>query len=376
MPSIGIIKRSLSPFGGLEKYTKKIADYFLQKKIDVTFLTLGHQPQTASHYQYINITRKGFLPHQKLLSFEKGVKAALKQHSFDITLAMDRYSAPTHIRAGNGCHKAFLKRRKKIDSFIKTTLSLYNPVHRVLLDIEKKSVENAFTKKIIVNSHMVEREFLEYYNVPKDKIVVVHNGVEWNEITPLFEQRLLIKEALIKELGLSPFSFYFLFIGNDYERKGLGIVMDALSKIPSDWHLLVIGKDKKIEKFKKKAISLKIENKISFFGYRKDVTRFYALADCALIPSVYDPFANVTLEALAHGCFVISSKSNGGHEIINNGAGHIIEDLFDKESVLSSLKRGLEYQKNEANAFATRMSISHLDFDVQLKQLLDICLET
>ncbi len=56
---------------------------------------------------------------------------------------------------------------------------------------------------------------------------------------------------------------------------------------------------------------------------------FYQLADALAIPSFYDPFANVTVEALAMGLFVVSSRSNGGFEILDPSKGIIIENLSE-----------------------------------------------
>ena len=64
------------------------------------------------------------------------------------------------------------------------------------------------------------------------------------------------------------------------------------------------------------AAKLNIQRRVTFFGPQKEIRPFYQFADALVIPSFYDPFANVTVEALAMGLFVVSSKSNGGHEIL------------------------------------------------------------
>ena len=68
---------------------------------------------------------------------------------------MDRNSRQTHIRAGNGVHKAYLEIRKKESSFLKKASFVLNPLHRSILTLEKKAFESKELKVLFVNSNMV-----------------------------------------------------------------------------------------------------------------------------------------------------------------------------------------------------------------------------
>jgi UDP-glucose:(heptosyl)LPS alpha-1,3-glucosyltransferase len=221
---------------------------------------------------------------------------------------------------------------------------------------------------------MVKREIMHYYDVSETKISVVHNGVEWKQLAFPFENRLNIKKDLIEKYQIPPTPYTYLFIGNDYRRKGLDRLLKALSGIKEEWHLIVIGKDRNMDSYQRLAKNLSIESNTTFLGYVPNVAPFYALADCVVIPSLYDPFANVTVEALAMGCFVITSLSNGGSEIITPLNGTVIENMTDEECFRFHLRKGLQYDKSE-HAIAIRNSISYLDFDFQLNQLATVCLK-
>ena len=69
-----------------------------------------------------------------------------------------------------------------------------------LLAIEKASFTHPSLKRLIVNSHLVKKEVLEYYDVNPQKIDIVHNGVEWNEKEAPFASWLSSKEQQCKTL--------------------------------------------------------------------------------------------------------------------------------------------------------------------------------
>jgi UDP-glucose:(heptosyl)LPS alpha-1,3-glucosyltransferase len=92
-----------------------------------------------------------------------------------------------------------------------------------------------------------------------------------------------------------------------------------------------------------------------------------------VIPSFYDPFANVTIEALAMGLFVLSSKQNGGHEILTQENGKLIEDLLDLETMIDALKIAMQKKKTGKSSQLIRDSVKHLDFSNQMRTLMEAC---
>lgn len=372
MAKIALVKRSLAPFGGLEKYTRIIGKYFVEKGHEVYFLSEDRLPQCKT-YRYIKLPSKGFFSYQRIKNFDQFVELEAKKHHFDCILGLDRISYQTHLRAGNGCHRAFLAKRRLVDPLYKTAFHPINPINKTILEIERRGFESPTTQKIIVNSNMVKEEICNFYNVKEEKIAVVHNGVQWSELQDVFDQKQHIKKDLLKALKLED-TFFFLFIGNGYERKGLRPLMQALERIKEPWHLLVIGKEKKQTQYEQLAKQLQISDRISFLGYQTDIQKFFCLSDCVTIPSLYDPFANVTVEALAHGCFVLTSAFNGGAEVIKQESGLVIDQIFNIDSFEKSLREAMKHKKTNESAAHIRNSISHLDFEEQLKVISELCL--
>ena len=342
-----ILKSKARNNGGLEKTSDRIAKAFALR---------GEEVQILSGEKLIRWP--AFLA---LEQYDRQVKKWVKKNSADIVFGMDRTTEQTHLRAGNGVHDAYLKSRILNEGKLKYYTCLCNPLHRKILKAEKAAFEFPGLKKLFVNSHMVKHEILERYSTDPAKIQVVHNGVEWFEMQSDFDSWSQKRD---------PNQFTFLFIGNGYLRKGLEQLLDGLALL-KDVRLFVVGKDKNLEYYQRKAAKLQI--KAHFFGPQNNIRPFYAQADALVIPSFYDPFANVTVEALAMGVNVISSKYNGGSEILKKQ--NIIENLLSPDSIAAALTEATAHPKTVKTAKEQRQSVKHLDYSHQMKTLIDACYE-
>lgn len=374
MNSITLLKSSISHLGGLEKYTLRLCSAFQKRGCEVRLLTTG-DTKLIDSLSSIDVSSMDFsskLSFLKIREFDSFCQKKLEHKPSQIVFGLDRNYNQTHIRAGNGVHLSYLERRKKSEGFLKALSFSINPLHKKLLDIEKRSFESPELKTLFTNSNMVKNEILSYYNVDPKKICVVHNGVEWSEMQKPFDETFTKRESIFKELKLDCSKYQILFLGHNFKRKGLTELLKGLSLVKGfPFHLSVVGTDKDIDSYKKLTNALGISSNVTFWGQRKDVLSFYQIADCLVIPSHYDPFANVTVEALNMGLFVISSKNNGGSEVLSNSSGEIIDNLFDPESVKSSLAKAFSQPKTLNSAQAIRKSVEHLDFPNQLNLMVD-----
>lgn len=376
---VSIISRHFNTLGGLEKYSWRIAQTFVKKGAHVTIVTSDLIKKRDLHplIDFHILPVKKWLSFRKLKEFDTACQKWHSKKDFNIIFGMDRTRHQTHIRAGNGVHAAFLKKREKMEENYSSFKVACNPLNRTILKIEKEAFENPELKILFANSYMVKKEILTYYQVAPEKIHVVHNGVEWNEMEKDFMGWLEKKQIVCKELGLDPSCYHFLFIGNGYKRKGLALLLQALSILPfKDFHLSVLGKERSISTFIALAKQLDLYEQISFFGLRSDIHRFYQYADSLVLPSFYDPFANVTVEALAMGLFVITSKTNGGHEVLKNENGVVIEDLHNPQSFVQALTTAIMHPKTWIRSQNIRNSVKHLDFSNQLTTLIDSTLNS
>jgi UDP-glucose:(heptosyl)LPS alpha-1,3-glucosyltransferase len=374
-----ILKSCFQKLGGLEKHAIKTAEAFANRGYSVKILTSGKKTPITTHSNIeLHYFDKGYGPNfMRIDQFDRYCSYWQEKYPVPIIFGMDRNTKQTHIRAGNGAHIAYLHRRQKIESPLKKMSFSINPLHRKILDIEKKSFEDPSLERLITNSHMVKEEILSYYNVDEKKISVIHNGVEWEDMKEDFALWCDAKKEFATTLKLDTSIYHFLFIGSGFKRKGLKQILKALSLLKTrNFHLSVVGYDKNTTTYRRLAKKLKISNLVTFYGLRSDVKKFYQMCDCLIIPSFYDPFANVTIEALAMGLNVITSRYNGGKEIISTDLhGSIIDDIHSIDSFVAAMQEAIKKPKTLKRATEIRNSVSHLDFSNQLDKLVKVVLE-
>lgn len=360
--------------GGLEKYTLRLAQAFLDKGCDVTLLTSGEISALPSNFNAVSLPVTSKLSFRKVQQFDRLSSQALSKTNANLVFGLDRNRFQTHLRAGNGVHASYLRHRAALEGSLKRLSFALNPLHRLILNLEKKAFENPSLQCLFTNSHMVKDEILRDFRIDSEKICVVHNGVEWHEMQNDFINWNDGKQKLATELNIDPYTFHFVFVGHNFRRKGLDQLLAALALLPHEnFHLSIIGYDKNLKYYAARVHALKLQHKVRFLGSRKDVRRFYQLADVLIIPSLYDPFANVTVEALAMGVFVISSKMNGGHEILTHESGIVLNSL-SRDELAAALLKALKQPKMRLRAEEIRASVKHLDFSNQLNLITQRCL--
>jgi UDP-glucose:(heptosyl)LPS alpha-1,3-glucosyltransferase len=316
---IAVLKQSCKAQGGLEKQTLALVKALLKEKIDVDFLVQGPCLLNLSdleglHLHILSQKRMGSL--WSLFSYDRALLKHFEKHTYSASLGLERHSSQTHYRAGSGVHRYFLNERMKNAGFFKRISLQCNPFHQKILEMEAKTFGKEGAKRIYTNSHWVAHQIHDLYQTPWNRLCVIHNGVEWKAYEKDFNKIPLERKSFCNELGLDSNNRYLAFIGHGFERKGLDLALRWLHKSQNYFHLLVVGKDKNLEFFKRQAKQLGLGSRVHFLGQQARIQPILGLVERLILPTRYDPFANVTLEALAMGTDVWTSSCNGASEIL------------------------------------------------------------
>jgi UDP-glucose:(heptosyl)LPS alpha-1,3-glucosyltransferase len=137
-----------------------------------------------------------------------------------------------------------------------------------------------------------------------------------------------------------------LYVGSGFKRKGVSYLIEAAARLGNDSlnknriKLLIVGKDR-LWPYKRLAAKAGIDKNIIFVDYASETEKYYAASDIFALPTFFDPFANVTLEAMASGIPVITTKKNGASEIIEDGKdGFVINSPLEIDMLAEKI-RGL-----------------------------------
>jgi UDP-glucose:(heptosyl)LPS alpha-1,3-glucosyltransferase len=109
-----------------------------------------------------------------------------------------------------------------------------------------------------------------------------------------------------------------LFVGTQYRLKGLEFAIRALPEMKTEAVLLVIGGDIAAP-FKRLAEQLGVRDRVIFAGARNDLPRIYPAADALVLPTLYETFALVCIEAMASGLPVLASPVGGIEDYLRDG---------------------------------------------------------
>ncbi len=172
----------------------------------------------------------------------------------------------------------------------------------------------------------------------KGAIDVVYYGFDTNRFNP--HRRNEMRESSRVALGLPHEAFVVLLGGNDWKKKGLEYLLQAIAKLKDrSVRLLVAGHDSTIL-YEAMIQRLGIEKQVSFLPVRRDVEFYYAACDVYAGPSLDDSFNMPPAEAMACGLPVITSRFNGGCAIVDHNAnGLILEDPSDTQILADWLER-------------------------------------
>ncbi len=158
-------------------------------------------------------------------------------------------------------------------------------------------------RQVVVTSDSLKAIMAASYPACSAMVSVVTPGISMpaEPVTPA------LKRAARGLLGLPVEARCLLFVGNDYRKKGLPTLLEALAQLPADVVLAVVGNAAHIPAFREQAQALEIGGRVFFLGSLKEVGPAYEAADCLVHPTLEDTFAMVVLEAMAHGLPVVVS---------------------------------------------------------------------
>jgi UDP-glucose:(heptosyl)LPS alpha-1,3-glucosyltransferase len=243
-----------------------------------------------------------------------------------------------------------------------------NPLHAFLL------VRDAIRFRWNVHPHIVtlsegnKDELVRFYGVRREKITVIPNGVDLERFQP---SRCLRRDAR-RQLSIPPDGFVIVFVGQEFERKGLSVLFDALRLLSGrGWNmtLIVVGGDRQPNLINGYA---ELQGAVRFVGYREDVERYYAAADIFAMPAWYDISPLAGLEALASGLPILMTDLGGVREYLRDGENgwFITRDPWDVAGKIERLAKDPLLRQNMS--VAARASVSNRGWRAVAQQFLDL----
>ena len=173
--------------------------------------------------------------------------------------------------------------------------------------------------RVICCSRYMASEVGSFFQVPADKVDVIPNGVRVEPFARWQGQDL----SGFRAMYALPEEQIVFNVGRIVHEKGVGILVEAIPRVLSEqpWAKFVIaGTGGYLNELRHRASELGVAHKVLFTGFipDEDRDRLYCVANCAVFPSLYEPFGIVALQAMAARTPVVVSEVGGLAEVVKH----------------------------------------------------------
>jgi UDP-glucose:(heptosyl)LPS alpha-1,3-glucosyltransferase len=242
--------------------------------------------------------------------------------------------------------------------------SLYD---RAVIYIERSLMRNGASSCFLPVSSIAMEAFRREYKALPGKWQVMHPGVDVARFAS--PNRESCRSEIRKRFGVGAEDLLLLFVGMNFEVKGLDTIIAALAKARAaapgaNIRLLVVGRGDR-RKYGNLAESLGVGDAVIFAGTQHTgLERIYRAADIFTLFSTFDTFGMVVLEAMAAGLPVIVSPNVGAKDLVEEGVnGFILQGLQDAEAAADRIIQMIDAERRQSMGAAAQVTANGQTWD-------------
>lgn len=330
--------------GGVERVVYETAHYLLQKGC-VPQVYASQFPSLWRKQRRIGLHRVsgGGIPFGLGLPvFQMQTQCALAKVSHDAVAGFGVQAPPGCLLWVQSVHAAWWEQSRVHRRGFSRWQQSVNPFHRVVLAMERRMMEGRAYRRLIALTPEVRTDLSRFYGVPERDVELLPNGFHAHEFHVGLRGRY--RSAVRRQLGISEQAWVLLFVANEWERKGLPCLLEAFAQISDPHsHLVVAGRLSRT--VLQPLISRHgLERRVHLVGSAQPVQIWFGAADAFALPSSYEAWGMVVIEALASGIPALTSRAAGASEAVRPGvSGVIVEDPRNVDEVrqgVESLRTG------------------------------------
>lgn len=302
--------------------------------------------------------------------FRRSARRALDSIEADVVVSYGSECPPGDLLVVGSVHRAWLACAGSVTVgrwVLPGWARAASPGNLVRLAMER-SYFRSHPRALAPVSEQVAVDLARYYGVPRGLSTVIHNGFDAEEFS--LERRKALREEARGRLGLSPSDRALLMVANEWQRKGLGVLLDALALLHDpDIRLILVGRQPPTA-FEEKIRSLNLEGALHYEGPTDDVGWYHAAADLFVLPTQYEAFALAVVEALASGLPVITTRVPGAGDLIQEGVnGLLLADPSDAAALSKLIANALADDRLSEWSRNAAVSVKGLDWSAIVGQL-------
>jgi UDP-glucose:(heptosyl)LPS alpha-1,3-glucosyltransferase len=315
--------------------------------------------------------------------FSKSCLDAQRGERHDVTIGFDKTFGQDVLYPQGGLHAASAAcNRNKFHPWLRglaRAVKWFDLAHWSFSLLEKRQYLGAARPLIVVNSYMVRDHFQHFLEISADRLHVVRSAIDPARFPE--HDRFKCRQEWRQAHSIAPTETVGLLAAMNYRLKGLEPLLHAVRKLLDfpehknrrpEFRLVVAGSPN-YQAWQQLAARLGVAEHVIFAGHQDPMRHAYFAADFLVHPTFYDPCSLVVLEALACGLPVITTRSNGAHELLTPPReGFVLDDPHDHDLLAWSMSQLLDPQRRHACALAARKAAANWTFEQHYQALMSV----
>ncbi|MEJ5298845.1 MAG: glycosyltransferase family 4 protein [Armatimonadota bacterium] len=361
---------------GVERVVWECARFLDTRGHTVTVFANEWEEAPGSHITYVRVPmlrRPYFL---RGASFFRQCTRALHSATYEVLNTHGCVCPTGGVHWVQSVHHAWLERSRAMRPPLspERLRQKVNPLHPILLGLERKHFRKGGYRKIIVTTEQVRQDLTRIFGLLEEDIVIIPNGFDPENFNP--GRRRAHRKDARNALSLGETDIALLFVAHELERKGYRTILQALQLLHRpDLKVLVVGRADR-QRAAVLAEAHGVSEQVIICGPTSDVAHFHAAADLFVLPTQYEAFCLAILEALGSGLPVITSAVPGAQDAIVEGEnGSLIQDPNSGEQLALALQAYLDGQFREQISMQVSSTVEKYQWPRVLERYEQVLLE-
>lgn len=267
------------------------------------------------------------------IGFRRRCRAAIRAGGHDVHGAFGVLSPVFGVFWVPSVHKVgydLLRSRRGARGRLRLAL---HPYHRVRLALEQTMFAPDADLVILAQTQEVRSEIMSSYARVENDVRVLNYGYDSAAFNP--DRRVAAREDARRRFGFAADEPVFLFVANELERKGFDVLVAAAGRMP-EARILGAGRQPPSARMVER---LGLGDRLQWAGRVRDVPSLHAAADALVLPTRYEPWGLVIVEALGSGLPVVTTRLAGAAAAVREGiTGRLLEDPEDVEGLADAMR--------------------------------------
>lgn len=275
----------------------------------------------------------------RVLIFHRNLRRRLVLSDYDAVLGMTPFWPQMVFWLGDGLYSVWTRVAWPM-TILRWLMCMKRAVMGVNLWLERRALTRE-TERCIAISQLVKRQAMRHYGVPAERIAVVYPGIDTARFNLKVRGRW--RQSVRRDLAIAGDEVALLFAANNFRRKGLALLIRALGALTREGKplCLIVAGAGPVASFRRLARRCGVGDKVLFLDYVDSIEKYFAAADLFVLPTRYDPFGTVCLEAMACGLPVVTTSMAGAAELIESGKTGFVVRGANVQRTLESCIRSL-----------------------------------